>query len=96
MASFIAFRAARRDAQELRPPYVWALVWRGRSELLREGWRDIARVFLLAIIVDVVYELVFEHWFYPLETVTVAVTVAIAPYLIIRSLANFALRSGKL
>jgi len=34
---------------------------------------------MLAILVDIVYELLVEGWFYPLETITWAAAVAIIP-----------------
>ena len=94
MAVLLAWRAAARDAQLARPPYAWSLFRHPnlRNDLLREGWRDIFRVFLLAIVVDVVYQLLVEGWFYPLETITLAVSVAIIPYLLTRTIVNPASR----
>jgi len=52
--------------------------------LLREGWKSTARVFLLAVIMDVIYQLIVQHWIYPGEVLIVAVLLAIVPYLLIR------------
>lgn len=33
-----------------------------RADLLREGWAAIVRVFILAVIMDVIYELIVLRW----------------------------------
>lgn len=55
-------------------------------------WRAIGKVFLLAIILDLIYQLIVLHWFYPLETLIVAFVVALVPYFIVRFIVNQALR----
>ena len=62
---------------------------------MREGWRDTFRVLLLAVMVDVIYQLVVQGWFYPLEAITLAITVAVIPYLVIRTVVNPASRLMK-
>jgi hypothetical protein len=90
MAAVLAIRAGVRDARSGRPPYGWAIVSDagGRRHLLREGWRAIAGVFTVAILVDVAYQLLVLQWVYPLETVTVAFVLAFVPYLLVRGPAN--------
>jgi hypothetical protein len=56
--------------------------------LLRDGWKDIAKVFVMALVIDLVYQLIVERWVYPGETVLVAVVLAIVPYLLIRGPAS--------
>jgi len=46
------------------------------------------RVFVVAVIMDLVYEGVVGRWFYPLETLIVAVVLAIVPYLVVRGPVN--------
>jgi hypothetical protein len=90
MATLLALRAGLNDARDDRPPYFWTLLTDGnqRVDLLREGWRSIARVFVLAVIMDLIYELVMGRWFYPLETLVVAIVLAVVPYLLIRGPIN--------
>jgi hypothetical protein len=86
MASLLAIRAGLRDAREGRPPYLWTIVIDPvqRPRLIREGWSSIARVFFLAIIMDVIYQLVVQRWIYPGETLIVAFLLAVVPYLLLR------------
>jgi hypothetical protein len=86
MAVLLAVRAGLKDAREGRPPYLWTMLTdpEERHGLLREGWKSTARVFLLAVIMDVIYQLIVQHWIYPGEVLIVAVLLAIVPYLLIR------------
>jgi hypothetical protein len=90
MATLLAVRAGLKDAREDRPPYFWTLLTdpSQRVDLLREGWRSIARVFVLAVVMDLIYEWVMGRWFYPLETLTVAIALAVVPYLVLRGPIN--------
>lgn len=86
VAVAFAIRAGLRDARKDRPPYLWALFMNpaGRRDLLREGWRDIRSVFIVAIILDAIYALIVHRWVYPGQTLLVAVVLAIVPYVLIR------------
>lgn len=90
MASLLAVRAGLRDAREERPPYLWTILTDAtqRVLLLREGWKAIARVFVLAIVMDVIYQLIVQRWIYPGETLIVAVALAVIPYLLLRGPVN--------
>jgi hypothetical protein len=94
VAAFFAFRAGRQDARDGRPLYMAALV-RDRTQrtaLLREGWRDIGKVFIVAIVMDAVYQFISVRWFYPGEALIVAIVLAVLPYLIFRTAVNPILR----
>ena len=90
MASLLAFRAGWKDAQTGRPPYFWTILTDPgqRSDLLREGWKSVARVFVLAIVMDLIYQLIVLQWVYPLELILVAILLAVVPYLLIRGPVN--------
>ena len=90
MAALLAIRAGMKDAQEGRPPYFWTILTEPsqRADLVREGWNSIARVFFLAIIMDVIYQLIVLRWVYPLEVLLVAILLAVIPYLLIRGPVN--------
>jgi hypothetical protein len=83
-------RAGLKDAREGRPPYFWTLLTDStqRVALLRDGWRAVARVFVLAIVMDVIYQLIVRRWIYPGETLIVAITLAVVPYLLLRGPIN--------
>ena len=59
-----------------------------RGDLLREGWKSVARVFFLAIIMDVIYQLIVQQWVYPLELILIAILLAVIPYLLLRGPVN--------
>ena len=79
-----------KDAKAGRPAYFWAMVKNPeqRRELLKIGWKRIAKIFILAVILDVIYQIKVYHWFYPGETLTVAILLAIVPYLLVRGPAD--------
>ena len=90
MAALLAFLAGLKDAQHGRPPYLWTILTDPgqRGDLLREGWRSVARVFVLAIVMDVIYQLIVLKWIYPFELILVAILLAVVPYLLIRGPVN--------
>lgn len=94
MAALFAIRAGRRDAREGRRPYLWAVVWASsnRREMILHGWRDVGRVFVLAIGVDLIYQFAVLHAFRPGEAVFLGIVLAIVPYLIFRGVVNRILR----
>ena len=90
MAALLAVRAGLKDAREGRPPYFWTMITEPsqRVDLLREGWKSIARVFILAVVMDLIYEWVVGRRFYPLETLIVAIALAVLPYVLLRGPVN--------
>ena len=88
MAAFFAIRSGLADAREGRPPYFWSLLTDSgtREEMIESGWKSVGRVFILAVVLDVVYQLYVEHFVYPMEAIAVALMLAIVPYLILRGL----------
>ena len=95
MASIFAFRDGLKDAREGRPPYLWTLITdpSQRVDLIRQGWAAVGRVFILAIVMDVIYQLIVVGWIYPFETLTVSILLAVIPYLVIRGPVNRLVRS---
>ncbi|MGH8033853.1 MAG: hypothetical protein ACREO9_01415, partial [Lysobacterales bacterium] len=68
IAAILAIRAGLRDAREGNPAFFWALFSSSvgvRRDLLREAWKDIAKVCAIAIVLDVVYQFMALHMFYP-------------------------------
>jgi hypothetical protein len=90
MAALLALRAGLKDAREGRPPYLWTVLTdpAQRVYLLREGWRSVARVFILAVVMDLIYGWVISRPFYPFETLIVAVMLAVVPYVVLRGPIN--------
>jgi hypothetical protein len=105
MAALLAIRAGLRDARAGRPAYGWTVTTDPvqRPDLIREGWRDIWKLFTAAIIVDLIYEIIMFRWIYPGQALIVAAVLALPSYFVIRGLANrtarffgFPRRSGRL
>lgn len=94
VAAWFALRAGQQDAQQGRAPYGFELIReaQNRKYLLREGWRDIAKVFVAAVAMDLIYQVLELPRLYPEEALIVAVTLALVPYVLIRGLANRATR----
>jgi hypothetical protein len=86
VAAIFAIRAGLRDAREDRTAYFWSVFTNPvqRRDLLRQGWKDVGKVFMVAIVLDVVYELIVYRWVYPGQAVIVASVLAIVPYLLVR------------
>jgi hypothetical protein len=90
MAAIIAIRDGRKDAREGKAPYNWAILTDPdhRQELLRDGLKRVCKVFVIAIIIDLVYQFIVFRWFYPAEALLVAAILAFIPYLLIRGPVN--------
>ena len=97
MASFFAIRSGLADAEAGKPPYFWALLWNPgqRADMLKNGWKSVGKVFILAVLLDVVYQIIVLRFVYPGGTVIVAFLLAIVPYLLIRGPVNRLARKKK-
>ena len=92
MAIFFAVRAGLRDAKlnRVRSLWRWATADTGRREIAKEGWKDYGKVFIIATILDIIYQLVViygrktETSFYPLESLLVAFLLSFIPYILVR------------
>lgn len=85
-AILLAVRAGFRDARTGRRPYLMVLFSGGveSRDQLRDGWKDVSRVFLFAIIIDAIYQAYVLRWFYPGEALVTAAILAIVPYVLLR------------
>ena len=94
MAIIFAIRDGRNDARTGRPAYFWSLFTEPtlRGELIRDGWRSVSKIFIVAVVLDVIYQLIALRWFYPFETLLVAVLLALVPYVLIRGIVNRIIR----
>jgi hypothetical protein len=90
MATFLAIRSGLRDAREGKPPYFWSLFTNPaeRVDMIKNGWKSIGKVCILAFLLDVVYQIIEIHFVYLGEAIIVAIVLAILPYLILRGPVN--------
>jgi hypothetical protein len=98
MAAFFAIRSGLADAAAGKPPYFWCLLSSSgeRKDMLKDGWKSISRVFILAVALDCIYQVIVLHFIYIGETFIVAFLLAILPYLIVRGLVTRVARRNAL
>jgi hypothetical protein len=95
MAAYTAYRAAKKDVQLGRAPYFWDVSKHHGSErraLLQEGLRSDARVIVLGVVMDVIYQVIVLRAFHPLQTVVIVAVLAVLPYVALRGPINRFLR----
>jgi hypothetical protein len=97
MASIFAIRSGLADAKIGKPPYFWGLLSNPaeRVDMIKDGWKSVGKVFVLALVLDVVYQIIVIRFVYPGEVVIVAFILAIVPYLILRGLVTRVARTKK-
>lgn len=90
VAAVLAIRAGRSDAREGKRTFSWAFAREPerRRILLREACRDIGKLFLVGVALDVVYQLIVFHGIRPVQSLMVATVLAVLPYLVVRGLTN--------
>ena len=88
MAAFFAIRSGLADAKTGKSPYFWTMVSdpKERGELIKDGWKSVGKVFILAIVLDVIYQIIELHFVYVGEAIIVAFLLAILPYLVLRGI----------
>ena len=88
MASIFAIRSGLADARAGKPPYLWEILTNpaNRAQMIKDGWKSVGNVWVLAFVLDVVYQIVATRFVYLGEAILTAVILAIVPYLILRGL----------
>ena len=81
MAAIVAIRDGLKDIRAGREPYFRRALGVTR---LREGLNATARIILLGIVMDAIYQMIVLRRFYPGEAVIIALVLAFVPYLLIR------------
>jgi hypothetical protein len=86
IAGLLALRAGIQDAREGRKGYLWVVLSNPerRLQLLHEGWRGVRTPFLVAIVLDCIYQLLTVQFIYPLELLFTATLLALIPYILLR------------
>jgi hypothetical protein len=86
MAAIAALHDGMEDARLGRSPYIWTLLSSPSERVgrLAEGVISTARVLLLGLCMDTVYQLIVLKTFYPAQAVAVAITLGFIPYLLLR------------
>ena len=86
VAALLAIRAGLADARDGRSPYLWSVLSNPleRRQLIRHGFVDVSRVFVVAVLLDVIYQLMVFGWIYPVQALLVAGLLALLPYALVR------------
>jgi hypothetical protein len=94
MAILFAVRDGKKDAREGRNAYLWSFLTDSsqRRYLLESGWKGISKVFILAVVLDVAYQLIEWHALKPLQALLTAAVLAVLPYALLRGPASRLMR----
>ena len=95
MATIAAIYDGLKDARTGRSPYFWTVLRKPheRAARLGEGLNATARIILLGLAMDTIYQLIELEKFYPAEALIIALLLAFVPYLLLRgSVARIARR----
>jgi len=86
VATTLAIRAGLRDAREGNSAFFWTLLTSPsqRYLLIHSGWKDIGTLYIVAAVLDFIYQIFVLGAFHPLQTMIVCVCVAVLPYLLLR------------
>ncbi len=86
MAAIAAARDGMKDARLGSSPYLWSILTDpGHSrERLYEGLISTARIIILGLVMDTVYQIIQFKAFFPGEAVVIAILLAFVPYLLLR------------
>ena len=90
MATIYAVRDGIKDARQGRPAYFWSMFTTPGAArgLLAEGWKAVARVILLGVVMEAIYQFIVFRWVYPGELIVVVLALAFLPYLLMRGPVN--------
>ena len=91
VAGFFAIRDGVKDARDDRPPHFWRMVTgppEARRRRARETRAAVLKVFVVAVVLDCVYQVMVFRWVYPAESIVTAVILAIFPYMLLRGVTN--------
>ena len=85
-----AVKAGLRDSKSGEVTYFWGLVsGKGeRKDLLKEGWKDVGKLFIIALLLDIIAQIIILKTVYPFEAVITAIILAFIPYIIFRGIVN--------
>lgn len=94
MAAIAALHDGVKDAREGHSSFFWA-AWRDPTQQtgrLRQGLISVARIMLLGISMDVIYQLKELDTFYPAEAAVIAILLAVLPYFVFRWIVEYIAR----
>jgi hypothetical protein len=90
VAIFFAVRAGVKDARENKPTFLGCALsnpssW---SPRMRQSWKDVGAVFIVALVLDAIYQVVTHSGIFALELLITATVLALIPYMVLRDLVS--------
>ena len=94
VAILFAIRAGLKDARQHDPPFLRAMLSSrvSRQQWLRQAFQDVGKVFVVALILDSIYQILVHAGIYTLELLITATVLALIPYTVSRSLVTWIAR----
>ena len=91
VAAIIGYRDGLNDARAGAPPYFGMLTQVGREQrkaMIRDAWSSIGKVFILAFILDCVFQYLTYKSIGIVAAALIAAFLALLPYLVLRGAVN--------
>jgi hypothetical protein len=88
VAILFAIRAGLKDARQDKPPFLWTVLSDPgfRQGRLRQVWKDVGTVFIVALVLDSIYQVIVHGGIFTLELLITATVLALVPYVVSRGL----------
>lgn len=95
VAAVVAFLDGILDASAGRTPYGWAILTdpENRRFLIRDGWKSISKVFVLAFAIDLAFQFLELREIRLIPALIVTCLLVLVPYVLLRGLVNRLTRS---
>ena len=90
MAAFFAIRAGIRDARENNPTFLGCALSNPRSwsPRMQQSWKDVGKIFIIAVVLDSIYQITEHSSIFALELLITATVLALVPYMVLRDLVS--------
>jgi hypothetical protein len=90
VAILFAVRAGVNDARQNNPTFLGCALSNPRSwsPRMRQSWKDVGTVFIVALVLDSIYQVVVHSGIFALELLITATVLALAPYMVLRDLVS--------
>lgn len=97
MSIFLAVRSGLKDSREGKPAFFWEFCEdpKMRRALISDCWKSVGKIFILAFVLDCIYQVIVLRWIYFFDALIVAFFLAIIPYVIVRGPVNRIASAGK-
>ena len=85
VAAIMAVRAGIADANLARPAFLWTALTdpRQRWRSIQSAWKDVRNVFLVAAVLDAIYQFTVQQLIYPRELLFTSALLAVVPYCVL-------------